>query len=182
MEEIVTRLHKAGYVVSLVSNTYDIHAKSNELRGFYKLFDNVFLSNEIGLIKPDVKKYFLVCDDCSDWESISEKLRSDFGLTDLSLDFPLDSVDSDSGMTFTVWDGREVIRVEPGDVKSAYGVALDIGTTTVAAYLCDLNTGEIVSTDTVLNPQVMGIGSGSKSTLRSRSCTRHWQPLSRNSG
>jgi len=57
MEEIVTRLHKAGYVVSLVSNTYDIHAKSNELRGFFKLFDNVFLSNEIGIIKPDVKKY-----------------------------------------------------------------------------------------------------------------------------
>ena len=57
MEEIVTRLHNAGYIVNLVSNTYDIHAKSNELRGFYKLFDNVFLSNEIGLIKPDVKKY-----------------------------------------------------------------------------------------------------------------------------
>ena len=57
MEEIVTRLHNAGYIVSLVSNTYAIHAKSNELKGFFKLFDNVFLSNEIGLIKPDKKKY-----------------------------------------------------------------------------------------------------------------------------
>ena len=41
-------------------NTYDIHAKSNELRGFYDNFDNVFLSNEIGLIKPDMDKYIYV--------------------------------------------------------------------------------------------------------------------------
>ncbi len=57
MAEIVERLHKAGYIVSLMSNTYDIHAKSNELRGFYDIFDNVFLSNEIGYIKPDMEKY-----------------------------------------------------------------------------------------------------------------------------
>ncbi len=43
-----------------MSNTYDIHAKSNELRGFYDNFDNVFLSNEIGLIKPDMDKYIYV--------------------------------------------------------------------------------------------------------------------------
>ncbi|MFX1494313.1 MAG: HAD family hydrolase [Promethearchaeota archaeon] len=57
MAEIVERLHKAGYVVSLMSNTHDIHAKSNELRGFYNMFDHIFLSNEIGLIKPDMEKY-----------------------------------------------------------------------------------------------------------------------------
>ncbi|MFX1259120.1 MAG: HAD family hydrolase [Promethearchaeota archaeon] len=57
MEIIVQRLHQAGYIVSLMSNVYDIYAKSNELRGFYDIFDNVFLSNEIGLIKPDFDKY-----------------------------------------------------------------------------------------------------------------------------
>ena len=57
MEEIVQDLHKAGYSVSLMSNTFDIHAKSNELKGFYDLFDNVFLSNEIGLRKPELEKY-----------------------------------------------------------------------------------------------------------------------------
>lgn len=60
MSEIIERLHLAGYTVSLLSNTYDIHAKSNELRGFYDNFDNVFLSNEIGLIKPDMDKYIYV--------------------------------------------------------------------------------------------------------------------------
>ncbi|MFX1454245.1 MAG: HAD-IA family hydrolase [Promethearchaeota archaeon] len=57
MAEIIERLHQAGYTVSLMSNTHDIHAKSNMLRGFYDIFDNVFLSNEIGYIKPDMEKY-----------------------------------------------------------------------------------------------------------------------------
>jgi len=57
MAEIIGRLHQAGYIVSLMSNTHAIHAKSNLLRGFYDNFDNLFLSNEIGLIKPDLDKY-----------------------------------------------------------------------------------------------------------------------------
>ncbi|MFX0028022.1 MAG: HAD-IA family hydrolase [Candidatus Hermodarchaeota archaeon] len=57
MAEIIERLHQAGYIVSLMSNTHDIHAKSNMLKGFYDIFDNVFLSNEIGIIKPDMEKY-----------------------------------------------------------------------------------------------------------------------------
>ncbi len=57
MAEIIERLHQAGYTVSLMSNTHDIHAKSNKLKGFYDIFDNIFLSNEIGLIKPDMEKY-----------------------------------------------------------------------------------------------------------------------------
>jgi len=57
MEETVERLHKADYHVSLMSNTYDVHAKSNKLRGFYDIFDNVFLSNELRMRKPDIEKY-----------------------------------------------------------------------------------------------------------------------------
>ena len=57
MAEIIERLHQADYTVSLMSNTHDVHAKSNYLRGFYDIFDIVFLSNEIGFIKPDMDKY-----------------------------------------------------------------------------------------------------------------------------
>ncbi|MBA7610640.1 hypothetical protein ES703_17852 [subsurface metagenome] len=57
MAQIIERLHQADYTVSLMSNTHDIHAKSNFLKGFYDIFDNVFLSNEIGFIKPDMDKY-----------------------------------------------------------------------------------------------------------------------------
>ena len=57
MEDIVQQLHEAGYIVSLMSNTFAVHVKSNKLKGFYDLFDNVFLSNEIGIRKPDLEKY-----------------------------------------------------------------------------------------------------------------------------
>ncbi|GAG03948.1 unnamed protein product, partial [marine sediment metagenome] len=57
MAGIIERLHQADYTVSLMSNTHDVHAKSNYLKGFYDIFDNVFLSNEIGFIKPDMDKY-----------------------------------------------------------------------------------------------------------------------------
>ena len=35
-----------------------------------------------------------------------------------------------------------------------YGLAVDIGTTTVAGYLCELTTGEILATESMMNPQV----------------------------
>ncbi|MEM5785727.1 MAG: 2Fe-2S iron-sulfur cluster-binding protein, partial [Syntrophobacteraceae bacterium] len=37
---------------------------------------------------------------------------------------------------------------------SLYGVAVDLGTTTVAAYLCDFQTGQILDVQTARNPQV----------------------------
>jgi len=62
MEEIVLRLRKAGYIVCLISNTYDIHAKSNKIKGFFDLFDQVFLSNELRMRKPEIEKYKYVLD------------------------------------------------------------------------------------------------------------------------
>ena len=42
MAEIIERLHQADYTVSLMSNTHDVHAKSNYLKGFYDIFDKIF--------------------------------------------------------------------------------------------------------------------------------------------
>lgn len=50
--------------------------------------------------------------------------------------------------------GTRLLGVEAGDTtKSLYGVAVDIGTTTIAAYLIDLTTGERVCVNSGLNPQ-----------------------------
>ena len=57
-------------------------------------------------------------------------------------------------MTATVFDGREVVRVQPGFRDDVYGVALDVGTTTMAAHLCHLRTGELLGTASRMNPQV----------------------------
>ena len=50
-------------------------------------------------------------------------------------------------MTVTVWQDREVMRVQPGYVEESYGAAVDIGSTTIALYLCDLATGEILAAE-----------------------------------
>ena len=48
-----------------------------------------------------------------------------------------------------------IIAVEPGDTKNAlYGLAVDIGTTTVCGVLIDLNTGEVVNEASEYNGQI----------------------------
>ena len=49
----------------------------------------------------------------------------------------------------------EVVALEPGDTSARnYGVAVDIGTTTVVAHLTDLNTSEILGTQAMYNSQI----------------------------
>jgi len=63
----------------------------------------------------------------------------------------------DKGWTTTVSLFRdcEVIKAEPGDTTdNLYGIATDIGTTKVVAYLVDLKTGEVVGTQSIPNPQI----------------------------
>ena len=49
----------------------------------------------------------------------------------------------------------EIICVEPGDkTEFNYGLAIDLGTTTVVGVLVDLNNGEILARDSTLNKQI----------------------------
>lgn len=57
-------------------------------------------------------------------------------------------------VTVTLWQDKQVIDVQPGYQEGIYGLAVDIGSTTVAGYLCDLRTGDILATESVMNPQV----------------------------
>ena len=49
---------------------------------------------------------------------------------------------------------RQVLTVRPGYFDEAYGVAVDVGSTTVAGYLLDLATGEVAATAGRMNPQI----------------------------
>jgi uncharacterized 2Fe-2S/4Fe-4S cluster protein (DUF4445 family) len=58
-------------------------------------------------------------------------------------------------VTVTLFRNKELIRIDPGDTTgSLLGVAVDIGTTKVVAYLVDLNSGEIMGTESQPNPQI----------------------------
>ena len=50
--------------------------------------------------------------------------------------------------------GNRLIAIEPGDTCQAhYGVALDVGTTSMVGYLLDLNSGEELAAHALPNPQ-----------------------------
>ena len=49
---------------------------------------------------------------------------------------------------------HEIAGLRPGYVDTVYGLAVDIGSTTIAGYLCDLDRGEIVASGGTMNPQI----------------------------
>jgi uncharacterized 2Fe-2S/4Fe-4S cluster protein (DUF4445 family) len=117
-------------------------------------------------LDPAIKKYYLeitpptLKDPMGDLERLLEALSRQYGLGDLKIDYPVLKEmpqilrQSDWKVTATVWDSREVVKLELGCVKEAYGLAVDIGTTTVVGYLIELSTGRVVAVDSMMNPQV----------------------------
>lgn len=61
--------------------------------------------------------------------------------------------DMASTVTATLFENREVIRLKPGAGAGLFGVAMDIGTTSLVAFLCDLEVGRILDVRTAANPQ-----------------------------
>ncbi len=57
-------------------------------------------------------------------------------------------------VTVAVHDGSAVTAIWPGFHDVAYGIAFDIGSTTVAGHLCDLHTGAVLASAGEMNPQI----------------------------
>jgi len=57
-------------------------------------------------------------------------------------------------VTVAVYDRAEIIAVWPGLHDAAFGLAIDVGSTTIAAHLCDLTNGEVVASSGLMNPQI----------------------------
>ncbi len=114
---------------------------------------------------PAIRLYYVEVDPptfeepTGDFERICRGLEREYGLQDLTIDiFTLRTLpealrEGKWAVTVSVWNNKEVIRVRPGKVEKAYGLAIDVGTTTVAAYFCDLTTMEVIDTVSMMNPQ-----------------------------
>jgi uncharacterized 2Fe-2S/4Fe-4S cluster protein (DUF4445 family) len=57
-------------------------------------------------------------------------------------------------VTVAVHDGSRIVAVWPGFHETAHGLAIDVGSTTIAAHLCDLVTGEVLASAGRMNPQI----------------------------
>ncbi|HIJ57221.1 MAG TPA: DUF4445 domain-containing protein [Deltaproteobacteria bacterium] len=107
----------------------------------------------IGVEKPSFE------DPTGDFERICTELENRYGLKDLRIDIqalrqlPAVLRKKDWKVTVSVWMDQEIIRVQPGEREESYGMAIDIGTTTVAAYFCNLSTMEVMDTVSMMNPQ-----------------------------
>ena len=114
---------------------------------------------------PAVKIYYVEVEPptfeepTGDFERICRELEKEYGLKDLKIgiftlrQLPTALRDGEWKVTVSVWNDQEIIRVRPGKAEHSYGLAIDVGTTTVAGYFCDLTTMEVVDTVTLMNPQ-----------------------------
>ncbi len=114
---------------------------------------------------PAVKLYYVELEKptfeepTGDFERICEQLEKQYDLENLKIDIqtlrliPSALRKEDWKITVSVWMDQEIIRVRPGKFDTSYGLAVDIGTTTVAAYFCDLATMEVIDTVSMMNPQ-----------------------------
>ena len=57
-------------------------------------------------------------------------------------------------VTIAVRNNEEIIAVFPGFKDEMFGIAVDVGSTTIAAHLCDLSTGEVSGSAGLMNPQI----------------------------
>jgi uncharacterized 2Fe-2S/4Fe-4S cluster protein (DUF4445 family) len=63
-------------------------------------------------------------------------------------------VEGSGAITVAVHDGSTITAAWPGLHDRAYGIAFDIGSTTVAGHLCDLLTGDVLASAGEMNPQI----------------------------
>ena len=57
-------------------------------------------------------------------------------------------------VTVAVHSANRIIGVWPGFRDRAYGLAVDVGSTTIAGHLCDLASGEVIASAGLMNPQI----------------------------
>jgi uncharacterized 2Fe-2S/4Fe-4S cluster protein (DUF4445 family) len=57
-------------------------------------------------------------------------------------------------VTIAVHRNVRITGIWPGFHDKAYGIAFDIGTTTIAGHLCDLASGKVLASDGIMNPQI----------------------------
>lgn len=120
------------------------------------------------VLNPAVKTYYLKLEKPSledkrdDFSRITDALKSQYKELNkqISIDFKvlqsLSHILRESNWEVTVFllYDQKIIKVAAGEVKEVYGVAIDIGTTTVAAYLCELKEGSVRQTASMMNPQI----------------------------
>ena len=116
-------------------------------------------------IDPVTRLYFTTVQDQeldlprSELDMLREALSADWDLGELTASLSVVSevqaaLTKGREITVAVRGGTEIVAGWPGFHDAIYGVAIDVGSTTVAGHLLDLTTGEALATNGRMNPQI----------------------------
>jgi uncharacterized 2Fe-2S/4Fe-4S cluster protein (DUF4445 family) len=95
-----------------------------------------------------------------DLERLLAALEHQWGLTGLETDLRiLQSLQptlraGNWNVTVAVHRGQVITAIWPGFHDRSFGLAVDVGSTTIAAHLCNLTSGEVIASSGLMNPQI----------------------------
>ena len=145
-----------GDVVVDVPETSQVHRqvvrKAAEARDI-ELYPVITL-HYVEVAEPDMH------DPSGDLTRLRDALSREWQLTDLGCDLKvLQGLQAglragDWKVTVAVHGRSRIVAVWPGFHEKVYGIAVDVGSTTIAAHLCDLTNGEVVASAGLMNPQI----------------------------
>ena len=118
-------------------------------------------------IDPSIHLYYVsvteadMHDPRGDFERLQFALVEQWQLPgDIKIDLPvlgkLQKIlrDGNWQVTVAIHDNDRVMAIWPGYHETVCGIAIDIGSTTIAAHLCNLSTGDVLASDGLMNPQI----------------------------
>lgn len=117
-------------------------------------------------LDPVIRMYYVevqepnMYDPSGDLQRIKDALEFEWRLENLTCDLrQIQRVqttlrEGDWRVTVAVHDATQIVAAWPGFKGHAYGLAIDVGSTTIAAHLCDLSSGEVVESAGIMNPQI----------------------------
>ena len=124
------------------------------------------------LINPTTRLFYVEVEQpdmhnpSGDLERLNEALITEWDLSNLEADFSILSKIQKAlrkgnwKVTCAVYTDKKsnksnIVEIWPGYYEgSIYGMAVDLGSTTIAAHLCDLQTGEVIASSGSMNPQI----------------------------
>ncbi len=117
-------------------------------------------------LNPAVKQYPIALtpptlqDQRGDLDRIQKSLSDKFDLRNLTVEPVVlhalsHNLRSDNWkVNVSVWMDQKILDIRSTKNGKLYGLAIDIGTTTIAIYLCNLENGTILAMNSIMNPQL----------------------------
>ncbi len=122
-------------------------------------------------LDPATKLYFIEVEEpdmhkpSSDLERVYIALREQWAVENVTAELPI-IADLQKMLRKGEWKitcavysrapggGNRLVSIWPGFHDKAFGIAIDVGSTTIAAHLTNLSTGEVVASAGLMNPQI----------------------------